>query len=227
MAKFLTCVNCGKEFRQGANPRKCCSTECANARRLVGRGLTAWTDAEMGILGKYTGKEPFINVVARVQAYEKAHNIPVRSHECIRVRARLFVGPVSVTEGYCSKEEIKSTLSISYDRLHSWFNLPDPLPVTAKYLHCWKISVEDFRTWARRNPSKLSGISAENLNQLIGDMPFCETVAALPRPMCGAKPVRNITTGQVFPSVCEASRQTYRSFGSVYHAARTGRASLG
>jgi hypothetical protein len=222
--RIVNCINCGREFLR-KKTRKCCSLECVHSRRVTARGNVRWSEGELEILRKYTGAESLADMVARIQDYQRSHGIRVRSYVCIHQKARAYVGPTNM--GYYTKEKIRNTLGVSYARVQSWIKEGDKLPTTEIYANCWKIHLHDFRAWARRNPLRIAGIPADRLNELMGDSKFCKAVAALPRAACGAKPVRNLTTGKVYPSAAEACVKTFRSYGSVYHAASLGKTILG
>lgn len=224
--KQRICVYCGKSF-EANRKRLCCDRSCSGKLAQVKKGKLAWQVEELDILDTWIGAEPMEAIARRIQRLDMKKGWPVRSKTAIYVKAKRLYSCVRPVLDNFTRNEIASILGLSGERVRMWTRTHG-LEFKRRYRSGLSIKASQFRAWAYNHPDKLAGIPADRLNYLMNDLDFCEHVAELPYEGIGiAKPVKNLSTGQVFRSVGQAAKATYISKRSIADAIKRGGKSAG
>jgi hypothetical protein len=109
------------------------------------------------------------------------------------------------------------------ERITTWFDGFDPLPLAAKTSKRWEISLKDFEAWARRNRHRLAGIPLEKIAPLVQDKEFFRQTSAWPTARKSTRPVRNIDTGKAYPSVSVAAMTEFVHGATIRKSIRLSR----
>lgn len=212
--KQRTCAYCGNSF-ESIRKRLCCDRSCSGKLAQAAKGKLAWQKEELDIFEVWIGSEPMEAIAKRIQRLDRKKGWPIRSTTAIYVKAKRLYPSVRPVIDNFTRNEIANILDVSAERVRMWTRTHG-LEFKRRYRSGLSIKASQFRTWAYQHPEKLSGISANRLDYLMNDMSFCEHVEQLPYSGIGiAKPVRNLTTGQVFKSVREAAKATYITKRSI------------
>jgi hypothetical protein len=223
--KHEPCKNCGELFYFPG--RRYCSDTCRAEGRARHR-YGAWAPEEIEILTTMVGVEPFPLVLQAVQDFNRAKGMQVRTAIAIRSKAKKYTGSSLCPGGdYRNKDQIRRQLGICAERITGWFEGSDPLQLAAKTSKRWEISLKDFEAWARRNRHRLAGIPLEKIAPLVQDVEFFRESSAWPTARRTVRPVRNIDTGEVYPSVYVASKAQFVSAPAIYKSIRLSRSAAG
>jgi hypothetical protein len=222
----LTCEYCGKQFTT-SRKRRCCDRSCSGKLAQVAKGKLAWQPEELGLIDDLLGSYPIEVIAKRIQALDKKKGWPIRTVLAVEVKAKRLYPSVRPVFNNFSLNEIANILGISRERTRLWTRTHG-LPYVRRHTSCLSIKQKDFQDWAYKHPKKLAGIEAERLNYLMDDWDFCEEVEQMPYAGEGiARPVKNLTTGQVFKSVYAAAKASYVVKGCITGAIKRGGKSAG
>jgi hypothetical protein len=170
------------------------------------------------LLGSY----PIEVIAKRIQALDRKKGWPIRTDLAVEVKAKRLYPSVRPVFNNFPLNEIANILGISRERTRLWTRTHG-LPYVRRHTSCLSIKAKDFQEWAYKHPEKLAGIEAERLNYLMDDWDFCEEVEQMVYAGEGiARPVKNLTTGQVFKSVRAAAKASYVTKACIPGAIKRG-----
>ena len=223
--KHKPCKNCGEFFY--SPDRVYCSDVCRTAGGARSR-RDAWTEGEIKILREMVGVQPFSLVCEAVQEYDRVNNLPVRTGIAVRDKAKRDAGcSLRPGEGYRTPTQLCRQLGVYNKRYTGWLEGGDPLPLVSETARRGQIYLKDFEAWARRNRHRLAGIPLEKIAPLVQDKEFFRQSSAWPTARKTARPVRNIDTGEVYPSVYVASKAHFVSVDTINKSIRLARTLAG
>jgi ribosomal protein L37E len=223
--KHEPCKNCGELFY--FPDRVYCSDTCRAEGRAKSRRNT-WTEKEIEILRSMVGVQPFPLVLEAVQNFNRANNMRVRTAIAIRSKAKRDIDcSLRPGGGYRTPSQLCRQLGVYNQRFTGWLDDSDPLPLASETPRQGQICLKDFEAWARRNRHKLAGIPLEKIASLVQDREFFRQSSAWPTARKTVRPVRNIDTGEVYPSVYVASKAHFVTPPAIYKSIRLARSAAG
>ena len=136
-----------------------------------------------------------------------------------------------MAHGYMSVEDLANALGVKRSRIRSW----TMSGLGTQELNGWyRVTPKELADFLAFNPRRAFDLDAGRLRELLGEEGHDRVLAAMakarppahpcPKP---SRPVRNVTTGVVYPGLAEAGRQSYISYQAIRRAALEGTISAG
>jgi len=193
-----------------------------------------WSPAEDDHLTELVGDIPWHFVHKRYNDWAADSGHPSRSANSLSCRAQhlnLERQPIGewITTGFICR-----TLHISENRIRVWLDRFSSILWPSRPGHCPRSRIyirrDRLRTLARRHPEQVAGCRADDLFMLIENRDLADQIAAdHPTPPAGlagykrpCRPVRCLTTGELFPSIFAVAAAVGRSASYVSQSIRCG-----
>ena len=227
---------CSKKFfppyvtQKRLSKRTTCSDACAHELNV--RRRTYWSELDVQILQDIAESLPPSKLVQVFNNLAAKNNRPTRTRNAIFLKCNdlnLSVYPVYST---LTTDRIIASLKIDDNTIYKWINRKG-LRTTrgskkARSRHY--ITIQDFRSFARKHPEELAGVDSIELFFLVEDQDLVDYIKEnYPKAVKHSRPmkVRCIETGQVFPSQAKAAKHfnLYRS--ALFRAIKYGKTAAG
>lgn len=204
----VTCEVCKKTFTTKRH-RRCCNRQCSSKLMMFAKGLNPWQEKELVLLEKMVGCNPIVDIVEAIQQLDRRQRWPLRTETAIRVKLKRMGHTLKCVLDNLTPADLAKSLGINRDRVDAWVEKYG-LPYRKVDNYKGAIRLSDFQNWAREHPQKLAGIDQDCLEWLLQDAEFSAYCSNLPVPVQGRpQPVKDLTTGNVFPSFKAAARANY------------------
>lgn len=204
----LVCEHCHQPF-QAPKKRRCCTRSHSAQLMLEARGDHPWKPEELALLEELSGHQPFPAIVSAVQRLDRKMGWHVRTHEAVKIKlGRMGLTRKCVYDNF-TRQELARTLNIPYDRVESWTQ-KHGLPYSKVSRNQGRIKLIDFQKWAKQNPQCLAAIEFSRLLFVLNDERLAQQCSEMPLPTIGRpQRVRNLHTGQEYPSFRQAALASY------------------
>ena len=179
--------------------------------------MTRWREEEKEVLRSLAGYKPTPSIVAAVQSLERRMNWEIRTKEAIEKQmVKMRLSAWCIYDNF-TKNELARSLGVTDRRISTWIS--NGLPYKKWSSRSGQISCQDLKKWAKDNPAFLAGIEYDRLLFVLNDKTLSAQCSEQPMLKTGKpKKVKNITTGQVFSSMKEASKACYFSRSEISRA---------
>ncbi len=190
-----------------------------------------WSEIEMNELREMAGDLPRRQLAATYKKWATSNGYPARSTKAIYVKAYVMGLSLAAIGEFLTTGGIAKILEINDTTVQGWMVRHPDLP-RRKIKGYYYIRRRELLHWAMKHPHLFGGLRWSNLVQLFESEEFADYIEEhYPTRPVGlevtAKPVRCITTGDVFPSLSAAARATHITYQGISLAIREQRESCG
>jgi hypothetical protein len=190
-----------------------------------------WTNAEINRLHEAAGDLPRRQLVRTFNQWAKAHGYPERSAKAIFVKANVMGLSLAAVGESITTGGIAKILEINDTTVQGWMIRHPDLP-RRKIKGYYYIKRRELMRWAMQHPHLLGGLKWSNLVQLFESEDFadyiCENFPNRPAGLeATARPVRCITTNEIYPSLSAAARATHMTYQAISLGIREQRPACG
>ena len=195
---------------------------------------TPYTLAEDDTLTFLVGDVPWPFVLRRYNDWAALNGFQPRSEHSLACRSQVLNLKRQPFGEWVTTGHVYRTLNISENRIRAWLERFPGILYPSRPSRCAQARIyirrDRLRTLARRHPEQFAGCSSDDLFMLLENRDMADQIAAdHPSPPQGiigykrpCRPVRCITTGEVFPSVFAVAAAVGRSHTYVCESIRRG-----
>lgn len=192
---------------------------------------TRWTEAEMNQLHEMAGDLPRHQLAATYKHWAKLNGYPSRSSKAIFVKAYVMGLSLAAIGESLTTGGIAKILEINDTTVQGWMVRHPDLP-RRKIKGYYYIKRRDLAKWALEHPHLFGGLNHANLMQLFESEDIADYILNnYPNRPVGleatARPIRCITTNQLFPSLSAAARATHMTYQAISLSIRQQREACG
>ena len=190
-----------------------------------------WTDAEINYLHEVAGDLPRHYLVKTFNQWAQAHGYPERSNKAIYAKANVMGLSLAAVGESITTGGIAKILEINDTTVQGWMVRHRDLP-RRKIKGYYYIKRRELMRWARQHPHLFGGLKWSNLVQLLESENLADYICDnFPNRPVGleatARPVRCITTNEIYPSLSAAARATHITYQAISLAIREQRSTCG
>ena len=223
MTYIINCGYCGVQFT-AVRRRKCCTRSCSAKLKHQRMGTDWHQDAELW-LEKKAGTLPLVSLTRAYNQAAKINGWPSRSQNAIKIKLNRLNLSRKCTENNITRYALARVLGVTSDKIRTWTR--SGLPYRKMARNQTAIRVCDVREFLLNDPRRAYGVSEEGLAWLIGEKDAAIICEAEHSRRGYRRPVINLDTGQVYPGIKAAARETYITHNSIAQAIRRGGRSAG